>query len=201
MPKRAAILNRPVDAVPASEGALEPTRGAGGTFAGKRVAARSGELTNRCHRGSRQRITTGLRLNPADDGAPNAGAQHAEAERSDDQDRGSYACPELAADEVRVPLGPLEHRRLVGQVALAGEERDLDRVAAPLRRLQEPEQLELDRLGWAVGERGVERFGLEVVGHRVAVPHRAGRGGERKEHGDGGGGLYWASSASLSSDA
>jgi hypothetical protein len=106
------------------------------------VAARSGDPTNRGHCGHRQRVATASRLyGSAGDRGPDARAGHAEAKRRDDHDRSTDARAELAADELRVPLGPPEHRRLVGQVARARDERDLDRVAAPLCFLQAAEQL------------------------------------------------------------
>jgi hypothetical protein len=129
-------------------------------------------------------------LEPADERAGlrtrHPRARHSEAERGDDQHRPPQAAAELAAHELRVPLRPAEHRRVVGEVVLRRDERDLDRVAAPLGRLQDAEELELDGLRRPVGEGRVEQLGLEVVARRVAVREHAAGSGERDEHGDGG---------------
>jgi hypothetical protein len=80
----------------------------------------------------------------------------------------------------------VKHLRVVGEVVLRRDERDPDRVPAPLRRLQHAEQPELERLGGAAREGRVEQLGLEIVARRVAVPERAGRRGQRDEHGENG---------------
>jgi hypothetical protein len=142
-----------------------------------------GEPADGDHCDSRESVPLRLRrrLNPAErrPGFRASGrsepARDAEAVRRHDEHRGHQAGAELGGHKLGVLLRPAEHPGVVGEVLLGGDERDLDRVATLFRRLQEAEQVELDRLRRPVRERGVEPLGLEVMARRVAVRARDAR--------------------------
>ncbi len=72
-------------------------------------------------------------------------ASRAEAGRGHDEDRGCRLPVDRRGNELRVGLRRQEHGQVVDEVLGPGDERHLDRIAAALRRLQEPEQPQLRR--------------------------------------------------------
>jgi hypothetical protein len=186
-------LDQVARATRAARARVRAEQRSGRNVRGQRTAARAGDLTHRGHRRACERIAlspTRHAQTPDERArvrAIDSRAGHAEAERSDDDDRPLRGHTELSAHEIGVPLRGAKHRGVVRQISLIRNQGDLDRSAPPRGLLQEAEQTKLDRLGGAVGERRIEELGLEVVARRVAVPPRAAGGGEREEHGDDGG--------------
>ena len=73
-------------------------------------------------------------------------ARHARAVRRDDQHRRHEPMVDQRHDAVRIPLWGPEHPEVIDQVLRSCHEGDLDRVAAPGRRVEQAEQLQLASL-------------------------------------------------------
>ena len=140
-------------------------------------------------------LRVGRDLEPADEPPRIAGAdgsQHAvadgvpgdaEAERRDHHHRRHELAVDHRGHGARVALGRPHHLQVVDQVLHAGDERDLDRIAAALRRLEEAEQLELNLHRRLARERRIQRVGLQIVAGGIPVRRRAARGRDRDDHG------------------
>jgi predicted NBD/HSP70 family sugar kinase len=167
----------------------------------QRVAGEAGDPPHRGHRRARKRVAVGTspqlhapeqRASVGSPHRPEAAGVHGPARdadavrRDDDQRRAERPLRlEVGREPLRVALRPCQHLRRVGDVVRAPDERHLDRVPRVARRVQQAEQLELDRLRRRVGERGIERVRLEVVSRRIAVAVRGGRSAaQHRERGD-----------------
>jgi hypothetical protein len=158
------------------------------------MPAGAGDAADGAHRGAGHRVGVGVGREIDAAGQRTATAEADEARaltpadadpvRGDDHDRRRKVAGELERGRHHLGVAPRrpQHSRAVDQVVTA-DERDLDRVAVALGRLQKPEQLELELLRRRVDERRVQQVRLEVVARRVAVRIRAARrreGGEQR---------------------